>query len=271
VATRDEFRLVRVRAAAALAPIRPETLTETERNDLDGAVKQFIGAMKVRLDDGASHYNMGNFHTARREFEQAIVSYETAIKLRPEWIPPLVNVSLVYNLMGQNDRAEQRLRRALEIEPTSAAANLNLGMLLGEMGRLDEAEAAFRSVLNRDPKSAQAAYNLGVIVAKDRMDEAIMWFRKACEINPDEPKYSYSLAFFLYQNGNADGAIRTLQQMLIRSPSYMEAYKLLGQIYEEHGEIEKAITVFRSAMENDEISEYERYLFEQRIRALQER
>jgi len=46
-----------------------------------------------------------------------------------------VNISIAYNALGQNDKAEASLRRALQLDPTNAPAQLNLGMLLAEMGR----------------------------------------------------------------------------------------------------------------------------------------
>ncbi len=270
-ATRDEYRLVRVRAAAALAPVPREMIKEKDRKPLDKALTEFKAAMNARPDDALSHYNLGNFYSARREFDKAIFSYDTALKLRSDLLIAYVNTSIAYNITGDNKKAEQSLRKALEIEPDNLAANLNLGMLLGEMGRLGEAEQAFRTALKANPKSAPAAYNLGVILAKNRIDEAIEWCRKASELSPNEPKYAYTLAFYLRQKGDVDGATRTLQQMIEQKAAYSEAYALLGQIYEEQRKTRDAIAVYRKALENEKLSESERYRFAARIRALSSR
>jgi len=270
-ATRDEYRLVRVRAAAALAPVPRDIVNEDDRKHLDKALVEFKAAMNVRPDDALSHYNLGNFYSARREFDKAIFSYETSLKLRPDLLIAYVNASIAYNITGDNRKAEQSLRKALEIEPDNLAANLNLGMLLGELGRMEEAEKAFRRVLKADPKSAVAAYNMGVILAKNRIDEAIEWCRKASELRPNEPKYAYTLAFCLRQKGDVDGAIRTLHQMIKQKAAYTEAYTLLGQIYEEQRKPRDAIAVYRKALENEKLPERERYRFAARIRALSSR
>ena len=90
--------------------------------------------------------------------------YALSHRLDPRAIPPLVNASIAYNILGENDKAEESLRQALQLEPTNPAVNLNLGMLMGELGRLQEAEQAFRAALKADPQSAAAAYNLGVVL-----------------------------------------------------------------------------------------------------------
>ncbi len=56
---------------------------------------------------------------------------------------------------------------------------------------------------------AQAAYNLCIITAKDRIGEAVTWCRKASDLRPQEPKYAYTLAFYLNQKGDKDEAVRT--------------------------------------------------------------
>ena len=69
-------------------------------------------------------------------------AFETALKLEPRVVAPMVNLSMAYANLKQNDKAEAWLRRALKAEPDNAAANFNLGLLLAETDRLDEAEKA---------------------------------------------------------------------------------------------------------------------------------
>lgn len=126
---------------------------------------------------------------ARRQMPEAVTEFETATRLQPDALPAYVNVSLAYNALGQNDKAESSLRRALKLDPTNAPAQLNLGMLLAEMGKLTEAEQSFRAAFKADPRSARAAYNLGVLLSKDRLDEALTWCALAAELGPDNPQY----------------------------------------------------------------------------------
>jgi tetratricopeptide (TPR) repeat protein len=249
-AAADEYRLVRIRAAASLAAVPPGELPDKLRQDLERATEELLAVSRARPDDSASHHNLGNFHAARREYDLALSCYERAFQLLPDNIAPLVNASLVQNALGRNDQAEASLRRALQIEPGSAAANLNLGLLLGEMGRLAEAEAVLRRAFEADPQSATAAYNLAVICGQTNPEAGIDWCRAAAQLQPDEPKYRHALAFYLRRGGDIEAAITTLRTLTDRDVAFADAYTLLGQIYEEARRMADAAELYRRAAAN---------------------
>jgi len=257
-ATRDEFRLVRVRAAAGLAPLDPQWVEGGARADLERAVAEFLVAMGARPDDSASQYNLGNFHLARGENERAAACFEEAFRLDPFRIAPLVNASLAYSGLGRGEEAEACLRRALERDPRSVAASFNLGLLLAELGRLPEAEAAHRETLRLDPEWAPSAYNLGVLLASDRMEEALFWCRRASELRPSEARYAYTLAFYQRQSGDAQGAAATLQQRVAERTANAESYYLLGEILVEADRRSEALEVYRQGQANAELAEEHR-------------
>lgn len=246
-AARDEYRLVRVRAAAALAGVPREVLVADDRGALRKATEEFLAVVQARPDDAASHYGLGNFHMARHDLDLAITSFERSIQLQPDVIPPLVNVSIAYNLAGRNEQAEASLRRALKIEPGSAPVNLNLGLLLAESGRLAEAAEALRAAFKADPRSATAAYNLGVMLAETSPAEALDWCRKAHALRPAEPKYAYTLAFFLKQGGQTDEAIGVLRPIVDGRAAHADSYLLLGRMYEETGQTGAAAELYQRA------------------------
>jgi len=267
-ATRDDYRLVRVRAAEALAGVPPERLGGVDRQSLERAREEAETSFRARPDDHASHYNLGNFYLAGGEPKKAIAEYGISSRLRPDSVPPLVNASMAYYALGENGKAEESLRRAVKIAPGSVAARLNLGMLLGEMGKSKEAEKEFRAAAKSDPKSAQAAYNLCVVTSKDRMDEALKWCRKAAALRPEEPRYGYTYAFFLDRKGETAKAISVLRKIVNRNPPFSPAYVKLGSIYEEQGKAAEAKKVYRKAADNAELSEADRAQFRDKLRSM---
>ena len=125
------------------------------------------------------------------------------------------------------------MNKALKINPKSAAANFNMGLLKAEQNDLPKAEQYLRAALKEDPTLAVAAYNLCVITSKDRINEAVTWCRKAAELRPQDPKYAYTLAFYLNQKGDRDEAVRTLKAILEKYPGYKDAEMLLKDISKE--------------------------------------
>ncbi len=270
-ATRDEYRLVRVRAAASLASVPREMLRDSDRRTLAAATAELKAALSARPDDYVSHYNLGNFHMDRREYDRAISAFNESIKLRPDYLPPYVNASLAYNAAGQNEKAEASLKEALEIDPNSVAAHLNLGMLLAEQSRMEEAEKAFRKTLSIDPNSAVAAYNLGVMLAEDHMSEALKWCRKAAKLQPDNYRYACTYAFYLRQSGSIEQATEVLKNITDRQIPYADAYFLLGDIYENQQQYSKAREVYSIGLMLPGLNEQQQYGFAARIRQIEGR
>jgi tetratricopeptide (TPR) repeat protein len=231
-ATGDEYRLVRVRAAAGLAPFPHVSVPPAYQEQLKKANDEYLASIMARPDQWTSHYNMGNYHLNRGEAKKAVASYQKALMLDPQAIMPMVNASMAYAQMKENDKAERSLQKALKQAPDNAAANFNMGLLKAEKKDLKAAEKHLKIAFKADPQMVQAAYNLCIIIAMDRISEAVTWCRKASDLRSQEPKYAYTLAFYLNQKGDKAEAVKTLKGILEKYPQYKDAELLLKEIAE---------------------------------------
>jgi Flp pilus assembly protein TadD len=197
-----------------------------------------------------------------------VESFTVAARLRKDVVLPLVNAANAYANHGHAESAQQNQQQAQQHEPANAAANFNLGLLKAEQGDLPQAESLLRAALKVDPQMAPAAYNLGVILAKDRREEAIQWCRKAAQFGPGEPKYAYTLAFYLNESGKKSEAVLELQRVISQFSTYWDAYTLLGAIYEERKEFHKAKALYQQALTAAELPAEGRQFFQSRLAAL---
>ena len=181
--------------------------------------------------------------------EDALDSFKHSMKLSPDSVAPKVNASMIEARRGNNKKAETLLREAVEKEPKNPEANYNLGLLLAELGNLPEAERHLRITLENAPEFAEAAFNLGILLANSKPFEALKWSRKAAELRPEMPRYSYTLAFYLNQSGEVSEATEVLSQLINRFPGYSSAYALLGSLYESRGLLNEAKEVYRKALQ----------------------
>ena len=267
-ATGDEYRLVRVRAAASLAGYQDLPLDETDKKRVAAANEEYLASILSRPDQWDSHYNLGNYYLDRRDFKQAVASYETALNMEPHGVLAMVNQAMAYARMGENQKANDALQKALKVAPDNAAANFNMGLLRAEVNDLKAAETHLKAALKADPQMAQAAYNLCVILSKDRPDEAVDFCRKAAEIRPDQPRYAYTLAFFHQQKGDLDGAAEVLDGLITRYPAYADAYVLLGGIYEKQGKKAEAEKVYNKGLAVEGIPNQYKIAMKARLEAL---
>ena len=257
-ASGDSYRLVRVRAAASLAHYPAAWLQGEDLPKVKQATEEYLASLTARPDQWTSHYNLGNYYLNRGEVKQALASYDTALKIEPRAAMVMVNASMAYAQMGEKGRAEKSLAQAIKIAPDNAAAHFNLGLLKAEQNRVKEAERELKEAFRLDPKMAPAAYNLCILSAKDRPKEALSWCRRAAALNPQEPKYAFTLAFYQKKQGDLKGATGTLHELLRRRPGFTDGYLLLAEINMQKGERSQAETVLREALQVESLAPRDR-------------
>ena len=267
-ATKDPFRLVRVRAIPSLAAVPEQMIPADLRKPVQNASAEYIKAMGSRPDDAMAHYNLGNYYADKKKPQQAIECYETSIKLQDGLILPYVNSSLAYNQLGDNATAAERLKKAIAIEPNSDAAHLNLGMLYGEMGQYEKAIDEFRTTFKLNPQSAAAAYNLCVLLAEKDPPQAISWAKKACQLQPNNARYAYTLAFYLHQAKRTPEVFAVLEPFVGQKTTEVNIYMMLGDIYEQTGDNTAAVRVYKTAAENSQLPPQVRSGFDAQIQRL---
>jgi tetratricopeptide (TPR) repeat protein len=256
----DEYRIVRIRAAAALAGFPKSDMGEADRRNVDRALQEYVNSLMIRTDDWSSYYNRGNYLLSAGYPEQALESYGLAAQRDPRSPVPLVNMSMAYARLADLQSAEKSLRKALKLDSRNAAAHLNLGLLLAEQKKIKEAEQHLSLAYKYDPRMAEAPYNLGILLGKERPSDSLKMLRKAYEISPN-PKYGYTLAYFESHVGNSAEAVFILRKVITTKPAMADPYLLLGKIYESDGKRIDAARVYEEAADNENLARNERSLF----------
>ena len=211
-ATTDEYRLVRIRAAASLAPVPTAAIPADALPPLRKAMAELEASFNARPDDFNGQTSLGNYYLLRGEIGPSLQSFERAIRLRPDSVGTLVNASVAYSRAGKGADAERVLRQAASYAPQNPAVLFNLGLLLAESNRTAEAEAALGAAFTADPKLAPAAYNLAILVSSKDLKQSIDLCRKAVAISP-EPRYVKALAQFLAKDGQIAEAERVFEKL----------------------------------------------------------
>ncbi len=156
----DEYRLVRIHAAATLARLAVGGFSAEDRAAFDLAAAEWVTAMAARGDDAEALHELGHFHLDQGELQEASTAFEQSLQLRPDKLETLVSAATVGFRMGTLDLAESYLRRAMAVAPNESAPSFNLGILLEKQRRWDEAGQAYRQALGVTPGHEEAARRL---------------------------------------------------------------------------------------------------------------
>jgi tetratricopeptide (TPR) repeat protein len=134
----------------------------------------------------------------------------------------------VFYERGYLDQAEAFFQLAEKEDPVGAEPLYGLGSIYLEQRKHKEArecfERAVKSTADYPPTLPNAWNNLGILAAREgNTDEAIGFFQKALEINPDHGVALQNLGNAFRQKKNWDAASKTLQHALALNPDDAEA------------------------------------------------
>ncbi len=269
-ACEDKIRLVRIQAADAILTFPESSFTAEQSAIIKKAENEYVTSMTSRKDNWSNYYNLGIYYQNKGNTQKALESYETSARLYPEALMPLINSSVIYSYVGNQQKAEENLRKAVAVDPKNEAANLNLGLLLAEQGKMQEAEQALKTVLETNPKQAVAAYNLSVISAQTNLKQGIKYAEIAANSAPGDPKYAYTLAYYLVQDNQKQEAIKILQKLTKEQPLYFSAVSMLADIYIRDGKKQEAINLFQATLNTKGISEQDKMAIQQSISSIRQ-
>ena len=136
-------------------------LTERQGN-LDEAMITYRKILEADPDNVLAHHRVGVVAVKERRFEDARLSFETAMRLAEPNAELLNDVGYLHYLRQDLPNAEATFRQSLAKDPRNKLARNNLGLALAEQGRFDEALAEFRQV----GTEAEAFSNLAYIQVK---------------------------------------------------------------------------------------------------------
>lgn len=156
--------------------------------------------------------------------------------------------------LEQGQRFEEaaiHYRGVLELSPEYAEAHNNLGNVLDRLGESAEAEIHLREAIRLKPDFAFAHHNLGnALLHQDSPFTSLSSYREAIRLDPSEPGFYFSHANAQLAAGEGPAkAIKTLEQALELNPDFESAHFLLGYIYENTGEREKALASYATVLE----------------------
>ena len=152
---------------------------------------------------------------------------------------------------GRAEEAVALFRRALEIAPDYLFALNDLGAQLLKLDRLDESIQVLRKATALAPRAYLPRVNLGVaLLSARRPADARAEIAVALEARPEDANALYVSGQIERALGERERAITAFNGALLQSNGRLVAALIhLGALYEETGQREKAIEVYRTYLD----------------------
>ena len=177
--------------------------------------------LKIR---GDSYLNAG-------DPRNAVLAYERANEVRPDY-PSLSRArALAYMTLGQHDKAAAELRRSLALKPGQAHVMVQLGVTLLQGGDIDGATSAFREAITVNPWDPIGYANLGVaLLRRSEVRSSIDALEKALSLDPSLADANFMLANAYAALRQPKQAADALERGLEFAPRDAAARRMLDEI-----------------------------------------
>ena len=219
------------------------------RGKYDEAILQYLAALRIRPDFAETHNHLGNIYKIKGIPGEAIDHYKAALRIKPEYAEAYYN--LAHTLAGQGKIADavKQYSAALRIRPEYPEVHYHMGSALMNQGKIDEAIVHYVKAQNIRPKDAKIYNQLGyALVKKGEIKEARIQFSKAVQIEPHFAKAHYNLGHTLLNQGLLDQAVFHYSVVLQIEPKNAGAHSALGSVYLRQGKLDDAIVHNREAL-----------------------
>lgn len=201
-----------------------------KRKDYQEALKY----LERVTDDGdfADVYNLiGLVKHELGDYQGAIDAFNKAVKINPNYLEALLNLSICYNDIGEYRKAQEVYSRARKAHPERFNTSLDpfvrgkLANMYADIGKM--------------------YYKIGL------PEEAIKEFEKALHLRPDLVDVKVQLGIAYRDIRRFDEAVRELEEAKRLNRFYLPAALNLGMAYHLMGDNEKAIEEWKEVLSLD--------------------
>lgn len=204
-----------------------------------------------------SHYIMAVMYDRMGQLDKAVEEYKRALKA--DYANPVIHLNLAATYLCQNnfDKAVEELKLASSFDPQSAEPHAILALIysLQKKGDLASAEyeAALKNASRLQPKNIEIYKNLGIFYLQQKNFQAAQnVYQMVLELSSEDPEAHFYLADVYNELGDKQKAEDHLKKALGLKADYPEALNFLGYLYvEQNKNLDKAEVMIKKALEQD--------------------
>jgi Flp pilus assembly protein TadD len=182
--------------------------------------------------------------------DEAIALYRDIITDQPDNLKARNNLGLLYDGLGQHERALEQFESARAIDPDNVSVISNLAGALIGMGRFEEAERELRRAMKLDLENVEVRANLGILYfRRGQYVQAENELRWVCERDLENAHAFFYRGEALNRLGKVDKAIEVMERAARLQPSNARIYHTMGVLFDKKNMPAEAAQMYRKVRE----------------------
>ena len=141
---KDQLHTAVIKSLPQVIKDNPEAVGWIRTDSVSDAIislSSVLGSVSGKYNKNAKlHFQTASMYFDRKQYNEAIVEYETALKLDPQYVDALVECADAYYMIGDYKDAKYLLIQAVRIDPKNAKAHNNLGLLYKMEGNIADGQ-----------------------------------------------------------------------------------------------------------------------------------
>jgi tetratricopeptide (TPR) repeat protein len=228
-----------------------------EQGLYDDALAIWAEVADVEADHPDLWFGRAAAYSCSGQLEKAIEAFEQFRSLAPAQARQLGVDQMIQDL--QQEQRGEIAPGSFMYEHLDAQLEDNL-----DLGDYDLVERKARQMIDINNGRPEAHFALGLaLLRQKRPEEAVAAFLEANTLQPDYGPTLYNIGYCFFQLEQLDQAIAWLDRIPQQDETYLAALQTRGNIYEQLGQREKAITLWQQALSiNPEYEPAQYALFE---------
>lgn len=195
------------------------------------------------------NYLYATILSSLEEYQAAIAYFKEALKGKPELANCWNDLGCVYKSLMQYDDAIATFEKAVSLPSHSPLMLVNLSSTFYEVKNYQQAAQYITKAIEFEPNKASSYLLLGNIQkANKQYADAITTYGKAIHLDEKYCQAYFNLALALKEQGKPEQALEQCSKVLLINKTYHQALMLSGELNEQIGDIDLAITYYKQCL-----------------------
>ncbi len=230
----------------------------TKQGKLDEAESIYKKVIKLRPDYWLGYSHLGIFYFSQGKYKEAAGQFEQVIKLTPQNAGAYRNLGAMYYYLDQKADAIVMFKRSLEIEPDYSVYS-NLATLYYYEGLYSDAATMYEKALKMEDNDYSVWGYLAGAYRQSSADSSKIIFalrkaksiaEKQLKVNPVDPSTLINIASYCTELNLPDSALALVKKVESLHPSDVNVMILIGEVYEQLGKRDQAISWVKKSIDN---------------------